>query len=264
MPGDPVSEEGLAQLAEKIRDRLHSRGMHVPPGPERDELLGWMNEYMRLNGYEFTRLTPAQTLRRATAHQLRENTAALEMAMRQNDPAIAVAEAERQHVADVRDALKWAAAFSAAALLFIGSAFRSRPDGTLVPFAEAQGLAVGAVGFLVSIASAGLFLVTVDLPMADLLRVLVARVHLDQHSYRNALQAYADAGAANARDDDGETEAALDRAQRFLDDVQGRGNFPGPAPSLALLEHLWLALCLGGFGLGLAGALGDFIAKIPR
>lgn len=206
-------------------------------------------------------MSPATPIRRATAEQIARNTQMLTHLIEQNEPAITVSEAQRRHTADVRDALRWAAAFSTAALFATAAVFRSRPE--LLPVTEGLGLAIGSIGFLVSIVAAGAFLVTVDLPMAEWLRLVVSRVHGDLQSFRAAAQAYAEAAAANDDEDDAEVSAALDRAQAFVDEVRARGDFPVPAQRLIRLERLWLWACLLGFGLGILAVLGDFVAKTP-
>lgn len=181
----------------------------------------------------------------------------------QNEPVIAVAEAQRRHVGDVRDALKWAAAFSTAALLSTAQLFRSGREGGLLPLADGVGLAIGSLAFLVSIVGAGLFLVTVDLAMAEWLRLVVTHVHVDLQDYRSAMMAYSDANAALAAENDADASMALDRAGELGDEVRARGAFPVPATSLAALERLWLWVCLGGFAVGILAVLGDFVMKVP-
>ena len=207
--------------------------------------------------------SPAQQIREFTREQIARNISALTHLLEVNEPAIAVAEAQRRHTADVRDALKWVAAFSTAALLLTAQLFRSRAGGDLMPLSEGVGLAIGALAFLVSIVGAGLFLITVDLPMAEWLRLVVTQIYLDLGSYRQGMAANADADAALANQDDAAASAAIDRAQGFLDEVHARGPFVTPAQSIARLERLWLWVCLGGFALGLLAVLGDFIEKMP-
>lgn len=257
-----ADEQRLAILAQAIRDGLFGRIQPGGPGAERDAAMNAMSEYLIENGYAVSRLTMAEQQKHDLGASIARNIQMLSRTSEDYGPTIEVAVAHRRNTAEIRDALRWVAAFSTAAIFVVGQLVRQPATGHLIAFSEARGLVLSAAAFLASIVGAGLFLLRVDLAVAAWLRLLVARVALDTGAFRSAVRAYTEAQSALAKDDIAGVEATSATAAAAVDDAHRRGALE-VTPAFGKTEKASLALCVGGFALGILALVGDYVMKMP-
>jgi hypothetical protein len=178
--------------------------------------------------------------------------------------AIRMSEAHRRQVGDVRDTLKWFAAFSTAGLLFVAQRISDLSHDHVLTLHEGIGLVIAVLAFVASIGGAAAHLVAVDLGTGAWLRGLIARIEQDDGDLRTAVAAYAKVESALAADDLEAVTEALKAANGPLGEVSGRGA-PTVTPGFRLvrLEEICVWTTVAGFAIGVASVIGDYVAKMP-
>jgi hypothetical protein len=262
-----VNEEKLRGLAEILRENLYEEragGAPGGPGVKRDNAMNAMIQFLEAHGYVVGRLGDTAEAREQLLANLGYQTELFTAAIEERQPSKEVAAAQRDHSADIRDALKWVAAFSTAGLFLLAQMMR-RP---VAPFgfyalSEVVGLVIAAAAFATSVAGAGLFLFLVDTRWSAWLRGVIAKVLHDSGRYRSAMWETSNARRALMRGDLIETTAAMDRAEDEVKDIRDEGEGAMKLPELGGLERFSIVLCVTGFAIGVAAVAGDFIAKMP-
>ena len=173
--------------------------------------------------------------------------------------AAAIVDAARRHTTATGDALKWFAAFSTAGLLALTQLLRA-PGGELLAPAQAIGLVLSAIGFLVALISSGLFILFVDLPIADWLENITTYEAAQDAHLRTATTHNAEAMRATRRGDDTAAFAALKEAADAMASM--KNDIWPKKPRTARWTTVTVRLTVGGFLIGVLAAVADFAVKM--
>jgi len=173
--------------------------------------------------------------------------------------------ARREAIADEATATKWVAALSTGALFAVGQLLRRPGTSDLLGLRDATGLVIGAAGFAVSIIGAGLFLFQADLRSSRLQYRVTSRAIEIAERVRRIRRALLHMN--DAKPDSPEEQKAAEELRSALKGFAAKSNLAASAGILLdrtrTAEALSVRINVGGFVVGLAAVVGDFVAKMP-